>query len=189
MAILFLNFCKDDVENDEEELSYISQSEFIGRLSGKWHVYRCNHYYTDQPSLVTLIFEDNEVKYFTEEGSGVYSKDDTLLCMLPEIEKLQFWGIESNDTNLLLEADDLCGGHRNFVIEYSNYRWICPIDNETGNTYRSQYISADLRLVNSDTMITLNEFLLDSLHQSFDFRLDEGENSWLFRLNRDEGYF
>lgn len=187
-TLIMLCACKDenniDNEGDITDLSFISQEDFMDTLTGEWYVYRFNHYYASQPSLISIYFEGDEIRYFSGNDTEVYSITDTQVCILPEIEKIQFWNFTSSNDRLLLETDDLCNLQKSFKVEFDNYRWLCYLDPETGEKSRTEWLVADIRLVNPDTSILLNEFAFSSFHQSLDFRLDEGENSWLFRLYR-----
>ena len=113
----------------------VSQEDFINYIKGEWHVYLLS--YTDVPlypsSLYGYIsFAGDTVIYSVQNEQQYYPFDDSVLCTLPHMEKIQNWTIIENNRELFHETTGICGETENYQIEYSNYHY----DNERGTSVK-----------------------------------------------------
>ncbi len=174
ITILIQNACK----KDEVSLSPV-EIEFISKVQGDWTVAEFNHalfylFWGGQDTVCALTYTDQDAIY------EYYSIDDSIVCTLPYIENIQTWTITEKNNNLLLETQDLCGNFNNYNIYFNNiryheesYLWIFHI--YAGYT-------AEMKLVNQDTVITTSISTNDTITQ-MEFWKQDGDEANFFILS------
>ena len=61
---------------------------------------------------------------------------------------MQNWVIAEDSNELILETQDLCGGSKEYKIDYNNYRYV--FDEYMGGAFTDTIIYADIKLVSPD---------------------------------------
>ena len=186
LTILAQAACKKEPDADpvtvtDEELSYISQEDFMSKLQGKWSCTSFCVFLGEYPMLnfIQISFTQDSCRYATTGNySQMYPLNDPILCTLPHVENIQKkWTITNSNDDLMLKTIYWCSGDTvTYKISFSNYRYGLTKDWLTGKTFRSNQISADIQLINSETII-LNQFWLNDDLKEFGFsisKIDEG---------------
>jgi hypothetical protein len=164
--VLGQSSCKEK-ENEVEYDTYLSTEDFIKLMEGEWKVYSIHREEHHPGGVVISIFLlDDIIQYnsspdFTDH---FYSPGDSALCTLPYIENFGTWTILEKDNNLILETRDYCAHSNtyNMRIGYCHYNGKIEVTSG-GLTYPlppKSWIFAGIRLVNADTTIMFDEFVL-----------------------------
>jgi hypothetical protein len=142
--VLLIHLILCACEKFEED--YISKEDFLNEMKGEWYVFDfgCSNFIHYSISSGFLYYNDSP-----------YSIHDTIICTFPEIDNMTNWTITIDSDDLLLKTVDLCDNIKNYWFEYENYHYRKQI-----NGVVKGIIEADLKIVNSDTTITLTDFYL-----------------------------
>jgi hypothetical protein len=187
LAILIQGACKKETVADpmtDEELSYISRNEFMSKLQGEWSFKYLQYgtwsgvYPNINYNSCTISFtRDSCMIQWTASYPQIYPLNDPILCTLPHVENIQKnWTITNSNDDLMLKTIFWCSGDTvTYEISFSNYRYGLTKDWLTGKKFRSNQLSADIQLINSETIILNNFWFNDELKEMGFGRTDVGE--------------
>lgn len=153
-SILLVSCRKDEVIIPSYE------KDFISLMLGQWTFRQFDSYYDEKQHYIISI--QDSIIFNTSSSSEIisesYSLDDPAICTLPGIELVKDWTITENSEGIVLETQDLCGNSESYNIYIDNISY--QRESELlGRTIPSFFI-ADLRLVNSSSVIIIDNLIL-----------------------------